>query len=100
MESNEKSDHHWEDGENRRQSTTQNDAAMKADPPLSVLRRIAEDVEETLASATIVHAYRLNVKDQTFTKLDVEGPLHIVKKREAPRFLLIVLNRKTNGEPS
>ena len=59
---------------------------------LRVLQRQDKLVEDILVSATHVVLYEFSAGWQ---KLDVEGSLFLVKRREMPRFRLLVLNRNS-----
>ena len=61
---------------------------------LRVLQRQDESVVDILGSATHVVLYEFETP--SWQKLDVEGSLFLVKRRDMPRFRLLVLNRNSN----
>ena len=61
---------------------------------LRVLQRQDASVVDILGSATHVVLYEF--ASPSWQKLDVEGSLFLVKKRDVPRFRLLVLNRNSN----
>jgi mRNA-decapping enzyme 1B len=60
---------------------------------LRVLQRQDKSVDDILGSATHVVLYQFSA--QQWQKLDVEGSLFLIKRREMPRFQLSVLNRNS-----
>jgi mRNA-decapping enzyme 1B len=60
---------------------------------LRVLQRQDKSVDDILCSATHVVLYEFSASQ--WQKLDVEGSLFLVKRRDMPRFQLLVLNRNS-----
>ncbi len=60
---------------------------------LQVLQRIDPNVHEVLSTAGHVCIYVFQEGSQSWVRKDVEGSLFIVKRRVAPRFALVVMNR-------
>ncbi|PNH05971.1 mRNA-decapping enzyme-like protein [Tetrabaena socialis] len=75
-------------------------AALQAGSPgvvagdvLATLRRFDGDVEEVLASSGHVSLYNMSVDAQQWQRKNVEGSLFLIKRRSAPRFRMMVLNK-------
>lgn len=65
---------------------------------LRVLQRQDPSIVDILGSATHVVLYEF--VSPSWQKLDVEGSLFLVKRRDMPRFRLLVLNRNSNDNYS
>lgn len=61
---------------------------------LSVIQRLDADVEQVIATAGHVALYDFNVASSQWSRKDVEGSLFLVKRRGAPRFRFVILNKK------
>eukprot|EP00899_Mesostigma_viride_P013230 jgi/Mesvir1/21908/Mv01970-RA.1 len=60
---------------------------------LAVLQRQDPDIEDVLGTAAHVTLYSFDVNGMQWTRKNVEGSLFVVKRKSAPRFQFIVLNR-------
>ena len=60
---------------------------------LKVLQRIDKQIVRVVGTACFVSIYDFDKDSKSWTKLDVEGTLFLVKRSSAPFYRLIVLNR-------
>ena len=61
---------------------------------LSVIQRLDSEVEQVIATAGHVALYDFDVSTSQWSRKDVEGSLFLVKRRGAPRFRFVILNKK------
>lgn len=62
---------------------------------LKNLKRVDDQIEELLASTGHVSLYVMTVGATSWQQTQVEGSLHVVKRKTAPRFQMLVLNKKS-----
>lgn len=60
---------------------------------LKVLQRMDKQIIRIVGSACFVSIYDFDQDNKSWTKLDVEGTLFLVKRSAAPFYRLVVLNR-------
>ncbi len=70
-------------------------AVAAADPELVLptLRRFDGEIEEVLATSGHVSLYTMAVETQQWNRKNVEGSLFVLKRRSAPRYQMLVLNK-------
>jgi len=61
---------------------------------LSVIQRLDSSVEQVIATAGHVALYDFDVGTSAWSRKEVEGSLFLVKRKEAPRFKFVILNKK------
>ncbi|KAH8739621.1 hypothetical protein FG386_001178 [Cryptosporidium ryanae] len=61
---------------------------------LQLLRRHDDSINEIIAHSSFVSVYVMDPNSQKWIRGDVEGFLHIVKRKIEPKYQLIVLNQK------
>ncbi|KIY93695.1 putative mRNA-decapping enzyme-like protein [Monoraphidium neglectum] len=64
---------------------------------MTVLKRIDPETEQILASAGQVCLYKMSVDDQQWQRKNIEGSMFLIKRKGAPRFKMVVLNKLTTG---